>query len=86
MKSKPSLWIKQLFLKSIRFYQHYLAFDGGFFKAFFLTDRACRFTPTCSEYTYQAIEKYGILWGVWKGLGRVLRCHPWSKGGIDPLK
>jgi hypothetical protein len=37
------------------------------------------FCPTCSEYTYQAIEKYGILSGSWRGLKRIMRCHPWSK-------
>jgi putative membrane protein insertion efficiency factor len=77
---------KKIILKSIRFYQHYLSFDQGFFKFFFLTDKACRFQPTCSDYTYQAIEKYGILRGSWLGLRRVMRCHPWSKGGKDKLK
>ena len=47
--------------------------------------RICRFYPSCSEYTYQAVEKYGILTGGLKGLLRVLRCNPLSKGGEDPL-
>ncbi len=47
---------------------------------------ACRFTPTCSEYTYQAVEKYGVGKGLWIGLKRISRCHPWSKGGYDPVK
>ena len=46
----------------------------------------CKFEPTCSEYTKQAIEKYGIFQGIWKGLKRFLRCNPFSKGGYDPLK
>jgi len=46
----------------------------------------CRFYPTCSEYSKQAIGKYGIIIGVPKSLWRVLRCNPWSKGGEDRLK
>ncbi len=43
----------------------------------------CRFLPTCSEYTILAIEKYGFLKGLYKGINRVLRCHPWSKQRVD---
>jgi len=77
--------IKKLFLKLIFFYQNYLSpittkvFFGG-------AKNVCRFSPTCSEYTYQAIEKYGILLGSWMGFKRILRCHPWSQGGDDPLR
>lgn len=78
--------MKNLFLKSIRFYQKYLSLDTGWAKKLFLTDKVCRFNPTCSEYTYQAIEKYGILRGSFLGGKRILRCHPWSIGGDDPLK
>lgn len=78
--------MKKLILKLIRFYQKYLSWDTGLTKFLFLTDKACRFTPTCSEYTYQAIEKYGILSGGWKGLKRIFRCHPWNKGGLDPVR
>jgi len=46
---------------------------------------SCRYLPRCSQYSYEAIEKYGILLGGWLGLKRVTRCHPWSKGGLDPL-
>lgn len=46
----------------------------------------CRFTPTCSEYTKQAIEKYGVLKGIRLGVFRILRCNPFCKGGYDPLK
>ena len=46
----------------------------------------CKFHPTCSEYTKQAIEKYGALKGCWIGFKRILRCNPFSKGGYDPLK
>lgn len=50
-----------------------------------LTPPSCRFTPTCSEYTKQAVEKYGIRKGGWLGIKRICRCHPWSDGGYDPV-
>ena len=50
------------------------------------TPPVCRFTPTCSEYTRQAIEKYGAFKGLWLGIKRISRCHPWSEGGYDPLE
>jgi len=46
---------------------------------------ACRFEPSCSEYTRQAVEKYGALKGTWMGLKRLLRCQPFCKGGHDPV-
>ncbi|MGC8826262.1 MAG: membrane protein insertion efficiency factor YidD [Anaerolineae bacterium] len=46
---------------------------------------SCRFYPTCSHYTYQAIDKYGVLKGGWLGLRRLLRCHPFNPGGYDPV-
>jgi putative membrane protein insertion efficiency factor len=46
---------------------------------------ACRFVPTCSEYAQEAVERYGALLGGWKALTRLLRCHPFSKGGYDPV-
>lgn len=46
----------------------------------------CKYYPTCSEYTMQAIEKYGALKGSFLGVKRILRCNPFSKGGYDPLK
>ncbi|ADL43563.1 protein of unknown function DUF37 [Caldicellulosiruptor obsidiansis OB47] len=46
---------------------------------------SCRFYPTCSEYTLQAIEKYGF-YGLWMGLKRIVKCHPFHPGGYDPVK
>ncbi|MBW2036654.1 MAG: membrane protein insertion efficiency factor YidD [Deltaproteobacteria bacterium] len=46
---------------------------------------ACRFYPTCSEYTYQAVQRYGALKGSWMAVKRILRCHPFHPGGFDPV-
>ncbi len=46
---------------------------------------ACRYSPTCSEYMMQAIAKYGTMRGVWMGLKRLARCHPFHEGGFDPV-
>ena len=45
----------------------------------------CKFYPSCSEYMMQAIEKYGCIKGIFLGIKRLLRCHPFAKGGYDPL-
>ncbi|CAN5721923.1 membrane protein insertion efficiency factor YidD [soil metagenome] len=47
---------------------------------------ACRFEPTCSDYTRQAVQKYGALRGTWMGVKRILRCQPFCKGGHDPVE
>ncbi len=68
--------LKKFSLYLIRFYQ--LAISP-----FFLP--RCRFTPTCSHYAYLAIEKYGVLKGGFLAIKRILKCHPFHKGGFDPL-
>jgi len=50
-----------------------------------LISPCCRFYPSCSEYALSAIEQYGIIKGLWYAGRRLLRCHPWSTGGYDPL-
>ena len=50
-----------------------------------MTSPSCRFTPTCSQYALEAIEKYGALKGGWLAFRRILRCNPFHKGGYDPV-
>jgi len=46
---------------------------------------SCRYSPTCSHYTLDALKKYGILKGSWLGIKRISRCHPWGGSGYDPV-
>jgi uncharacterized protein len=46
---------------------------------------SCRFEPSCSHYTYEAIEKYGFIKGGWMGFRRIMRCNPFNPGGYDPV-
>ncbi len=72
--------MKKLLISLINFYQKHISLwlDSKNIK--------CKFYPTCSDYTKQAIEKYGVIKGVFLGIKRILRCNPFSKGGYDPLK
>ncbi len=72
-------------IKIIKIYQKTLSFDHGFLK-FLYPNGFCRFHPTCSEYSMQAIKKYGIVKGGLKTIWRVLRCNPFNKGGVDEVK
>ena len=75
--------IKKIILKFIRIYQKTLSFDHGPM-SFLYSEGFCRFKPSCSEYTYQAVDYYGVIKGTAKGSWRVMRCNPWNKGGWDP--
>lgn len=72
------------FLFLIRVYQVTLSFDHGPLKRF-APGGYCRFRPSCSQYTYEAIERYGVVRGLSLGTWRILRCNPWSAGGDDPV-
>ena len=51
-----------------------------------LLGKSCRYLPTCSEYSIDALKTYGLLKGLYLSVKRILSCHPWCKGGFDPLK
>ncbi|MFN3692183.1 MAG: membrane protein insertion efficiency factor YidD [Fervidobacterium sp.] len=68
--------MRKVILLLIRFYQKYLSP---------LKPPTCRFEPTCSTYTYQAVERFGVFKGLLLGFWRILRCNPLSKGGSDPV-
>lgn len=72
--------MKKILILLINFYQKHIS------SWFEKRNIHCKYYPTCSEYTKQAIEKYGALKGSIKGFYRILRCNPFSKGGYDPLK
>tara|TARA_B100001109_G_scaffold18950_1_gene13545 strand:- start:238 stop:453 length:216 start_codon:yes stop_codon:yes gene_type:complete len=68
--------IRKLFILPIILYQRLLSP---------ILPSSCRFTPTCSEYTKQAIIKHGIIKGTYLGIKRISKCHPWGKSGYDPV-
>jgi hypothetical protein len=68
--------LKQIFITVIGWYQRYISV---------YTPPSCRFYPTCSAYAKEAIEVHGALKGVWLSSWRILRCHPFHPGGLDPV-
>ena len=72
--------MKKVMLKILKKYKKYIS------PIFFFIKIRCKYYPTCSEYMIQAIEKYGVIKGIFLGLKRILKCNPFSKGGYDPLK
>lgn len=79
--------LRKIALLLIRAYQKTLSFDHGFMGKLFPNVSFCRFTPSCSQYTYDAVEKYGVIKGSVMGAWRILRCGPWTPAGTyDPVK
>ena len=68
--------MKRAMLASLRFYKRRISP---------LLPPACKYTPTCSEYAMQAVERYGAVYGGYLAARRLLRCHPVAKGGYDPV-
>ncbi|AGA70917.1 hypothetical protein Desdi_3534 [Desulfitobacterium dichloroeliminans LMG P-21439] len=68
--------MKAILVGLIRFYQRFISP---------LKRPSCRFYPTCSEYSIQALQKYGVIKGSWKSLVRISKCHPFHPGGYDPV-
>jgi len=69
--------MKKVLIKIVEFYQNAISP---------FLPKSCRYTPTCSQYTIEALEKYGAMKGTYIGAKRILRCHPFHPGGYDPLK
>lgn len=67
--------LKKIILKTLVFYKKYISRGNH-----------CRFIPSCSEYTYDAVNKYGVVKGLWMGIKRVSKCHPWGGGGVDLIE
>jgi uncharacterized protein len=68
--------MRSVIIGIIRFYQRFISPVLG---------SSCRYLPSCSQYTLEAVEKYGALQGGWMGIKRIARCHPWRPGGYDPV-
>lgn len=68
--------MKKIFVFIIKFYQKYISP---------MKRTRCPYTPSCSQYGLEAIEKYGVIKGGWLAVWRILRCNPFSKGGYDPV-
>jgi putative membrane protein insertion efficiency factor len=68
--------MKSVALALIRFYKRFISPS---------LPSACIYEPTCSQYTYEAIERYGVIRGSWLGAKRIARCHPFHAGGYDPV-
>ncbi|MBO4323923.1 MAG: membrane protein insertion efficiency factor YidD [Lachnospiraceae bacterium] len=69
--------MKKILILFIRFYRKFLSPLKG--------RSTCIYTPTCSQYAMEAIEKYGAIKGTWLAVRRILRCHPFHTGGYDPV-
>ena len=69
-------WLSYPLIGLVKFYQHFISP---------LTPSACRYTPTCSQYTLEALQKHGPIKGTWLGIKRIARCQPWGGSGYDPV-
>jgi uncharacterized protein len=69
--------VQSVVIAVLRFYKRYLSP---------LLPSACRFYPTCSVYMMEAVEKHGVMHGVWMGTKRLAKCHPFHAGGVDPVR
>lgn len=77
--------MKQILLKCIALYQKLFSPDHSFWAKKLYPHGYCRFYPTCSQYGYEAIDRFGWLKGSWMAVKRIFRCNPWNEGGLDPV-
>lgn len=68
--------LQNVFISFVKFYKYFISP---------LFPSACRYTPTCSDYTIEAIQKHGVIKGCWLGFRRIIRCNPWGGKGYDPV-
>lgn len=78
--------MKKILLSLIKGYQKLLSPDHSFWAKTYHPHGYCKFYPTCSQYSHDAISKYGIIKGSYKSANRIIRCNPWNKGGFDPVE
>jgi putative membrane protein insertion efficiency factor len=71
-----TVMLNKFFIFLVKIYQKLIS-------PFFIS--SCRFTPTCSEYTIDALKKYNIFYALFLAMKRIFKCHPWNRGGHDPL-
>lgn len=76
--------MKRVLLLAIKIYQKTVSLDHSWLHKIFGAG-VCRFYPSCSQYTYEAIDRFGFWKGLRMGIRRIGRCHPWNKGGYDPV-
>lgn len=74
--------VKKIILLILKIYQKIFSPDQGIFKN---SRPTCRFFPSCSQYSLEAIEKFGVRGGIRLSVKRILKCHPWNRGGFDPI-
>ncbi len=76
--------MKKVFLRIIRLYQKTLSLDHGC-AGKVTQSRVCRHIPSCSQYGYEAVDKYGVIKGGWMAVKRFISCNPWGSSGYDPV-
>ena len=70
-------FLTYILIKIIKFYRYLISPIFG---------NSCRYSPSCSEYSIEALKEFGLIKGIFKSFTRILSCNPWGKGGLDPVK
>lgn len=76
---------RHLVIGMVLIYQKILSPDHSFWAKWVKPVGFCKFYPTCSQYMIDALKTHGLIYGLFKGIGRIFRCNPWSQGGMDPV-